>query len=72
MAYWGAHTANLAETAEPLIHFLQRLKEEGEKTARQMYGVSTGWVAHGFTDIWMDTGLLGDLKVRCLFIVLSC
>jgi hypothetical protein len=25
MAYWGAHTANLPETVEPAIDFIQRL-----------------------------------------------
>ena len=59
MMYWAAETLQMQEAVEPLIPFMQELARTGASTARCMYGI-TGWVAHGFTDIWMKTRALGN------------
>ena len=62
MMYWAADAVGLgAETMPPLVTFLRRLREQGEKTAMQLYGYP-GWVAHGFTDGYMRAGIGGDIK----------
>lgn len=62
MMYWAADAVGLgAETMIPLVTFLRRLREQGEKTAMQLYGYP-GWVAHGFTDGYMRAGIGGDIK----------
>lgn len=54
MNYWPAETTNLSECHEPFLSFLERLKENGQCTARKMYGCR-GWTAHHNSDIWADT-----------------
>ncbi|WP_254772857.1 glycoside hydrolase N-terminal domain-containing protein [Paenibacillus sp. NFR01] len=54
MNYWPAESANLAECHEPLLDFIERLKERGSETARSMYGCR-GFMAHHNSDIWADT-----------------
>jgi len=44
MNYWPARTANLAETAEPLLDWFEAVTQRGREAARQLYG-SDGWVA---------------------------
>jgi alpha-L-fucosidase 2 len=61
MCYWPAFATNLAETAKPLVEFVEGLADKGRKTARDWYNAS-GWVAHGYTDIWGDTRALGENK----------
>lgn len=56
MNYWPAYSANLSETAKPLIHFMEMLAKFGEKTAREMYHTD-GWVIHHTTDIYGKTGV---------------
>ncbi len=53
MNYWGAYNTNLAETAVPLIDFLDRLREPGRVTASEYYNIvsdesapENGWTAH--------------------------
>lgn len=53
MNYWGAYNTNLAETAIPLIDFLDSLREPGRVTAREYYNIvsdesnpENGWTAH--------------------------
>lgn len=53
MNYWCAHTANLSETAAPLIRYLERMREPGRITAAEYYGIrssaecpESGWIAH--------------------------
>lgn len=53
MNYWGAYNTNLAETALPLIDFLDSLREPGRVTAAEYYNIVTneehpenGWTAH--------------------------
>ncbi len=58
MNYWPAEVCNLAETHEPLFDLLDRLRENGTVTAREMYGAE-GFVAHHATNMWGDTGIVG-------------
>ncbi|GIV18263.1 MAG: alpha/beta hydrolase [Armatimonadota bacterium] len=51
MNYWIAETGALSECVEPLIDFIERLREPGRKTARVHYGLS-GWVVHTVTNLW--------------------
>lgn len=53
MNYWGAYSTNLAETALPLIDFIDSLRAPGRVTAREYYGITSdeknpenGWIAH--------------------------
>lgn len=53
MNYWGAYNTNLAETAIPLIDFLDSLREPGRVTAAEYYNIvsnesnpENGWTAH--------------------------
>lgn len=53
MNYWGAYNTNLAETAEPLVRFLDSLREPGRITAKEYYNIvsdaehpENGWIAH--------------------------
>lgn len=54
MNYWPADICNLSECQEPLFDLLERMMENGRKTAKEMYGCR-GFVAHHNTDIWADT-----------------
>lgn len=54
MNYWPAEVCNLSECHLPLIDHIERMKENGRKTARIMYGCK-GFMAHHNTDIWGDT-----------------
>ncbi|KAJ8609020.1 hypothetical protein CTAYLR_010679 [Chrysophaeum taylorii] len=60
MAYWGAMTANLQRSAEPLFSFVDKLAARGRETAKEWYGIDDGWVAHGFTDVSGDARALGE------------
>lgn len=51
MNYWPVESANLSECAEPLIHLVKDLTDEGSKVAKQTYGCN-GWVFHQNTDLW--------------------
>lgn len=53
MNYWPAEMFGLSECHLPLFDLLQRLAENGEKVAEEMYGCR-GFVAHHNTDIWAD------------------
>ena len=53
MNYWGAFNTNLAETAEPLVRFLDSLRAPGRVTAKEYYNIvsdsehpENGWIAH--------------------------
>ncbi len=51
MNYYPVETANLAESHEPLLAFLEQLAEAGKAAAKDFYGCE-GWVAHVFTNAW--------------------
>lgn len=53
MNYWGAYNTNMAETARPLVEFLDSLREPGRVTAKEYYNIvsdsenpENGWTAH--------------------------
>lgn len=58
MNYWPAEVTNLAECHLPLFDLVDRMRINGRRTARVMYGCK-GWVAHHNTDIWADTAPVG-------------
>lgn len=55
MNYWPAESCNLSECHLPLFDLLERVRENGRKTASEMYGINKGFVCHHNTDIWGDT-----------------
>lgn len=53
MNYWGAYNTNLAETALPLVDFIDDLRPAGRITAKEYFGIisdnenpENGWTAH--------------------------
>lgn len=53
MNYWGAHNTNLRETVDPLVRFLDKMREPGRITAENYYNIKSdennpenGWIAH--------------------------
>ncbi|NBI89145.1 glycoside hydrolase family 95 protein [Lachnospiraceae bacterium] len=54
MNYWPAEICNLSECHMPLFDHLERMMENGRRTATEMYGCC-GFVAHHNTDVWADT-----------------
>lgn len=54
MNYWHVESCNLAECHLPLFDLLQKVRQNGRRTAREMYGCR-GFVAHHNTDIHGDT-----------------
>ncbi|HWT76604.1 MAG TPA: glycoside hydrolase N-terminal domain-containing protein, partial [Mobilitalea sp.] len=53
MNYWPAYLTNLAETAKPLVEYVDSLREPGRVTAAEYYNIvsdknnpENGWVAH--------------------------
>jgi alpha-L-fucosidase 2 len=59
MNYWPALVTNLAECQEPFFDFVDGLRENGTKTAREVYGCR-GFVAHHTTDVWKFTDPIGN------------
>lgn len=55
MNYWCAESCNLSECHLPLFDLLERVRENGSVTAKEMYGIEKGFVCHHNTDIWGDT-----------------
>jgi len=58
--YWPAFTANLAEMAEPLDDFVKALAENGRHTAKNFYGINSGWCASHNSDLWAMTNPVGE------------
>lgn len=54
MNYWCAENCNLSECHEPLFDLIEKVRESGRVTAREMYDCS-GFVCHHNTDLWGDT-----------------
>ncbi len=54
MNYWPAEKCNLSECHLPLFDLLERVRNNGRKTAVEMYGINKGYVCHHNTDIWGD------------------
>lgn len=69
MNYWPAEICNLGECHEPLFDLLERMMENGRRTAEKMYGCR-GFVAHHNTDVWADTAPQ-DLAVTATYWVMG-
>ena len=54
--YWPAESANLGETSDALLTFMENLAASGSRTAKDLYGCR-GWCAHHGSDIWMNTAM---------------
>lgn len=65
MNYWLSEVCALQECNEPLFRFIQRLRENGRKTAKIHYNCK-GWTSHHQSDIWAKTSPAGyvDRKVK--------
>lgn len=54
MNYWMAESLGLSECMEPLFDLIERMRQNGRKTAWNMYRCR-GFMCHHNTDIWADT-----------------
>lgn len=61
MNYWPAEICNLHETVDPLTNIVDKWREPGRVTAREMYGCS-GWMMHHATDIFGKTVPNADMR----------
>lgn len=58
MNYWPAELTNLSECHMSFLKFIGELRENGRKTAKELYGVD-GFTAHHTTDAWHITTAFG-------------
>ena len=58
MNYWIAETTNLSECHFPFLSYVSELRENGRKTAKEVYGVG-GFTAHHASDVWHSTACNG-------------
>lgn len=56
MNYWPAHSCNLAEAAESLNDFLEKLTAPGAVTAKKTYNAG-GWTLHHLVDAFGKTSM---------------
>jgi len=61
MNYWPSEICNLSEMHLPFLQFLDAMRPDGHKTARDMYGMK-GTVAHFTTDAWHFTEPYGQTQ----------
>jgi alpha-L-fucosidase 2 len=54
MNYWPSEITNLGELQEPFIDFIDALRPNARRTAKEVYGMK-GIVAHYTTDVWHFT-----------------
>ncbi|MEP6749931.1 MAG: glycoside hydrolase family 95 protein [Bacteroidota bacterium] len=59
MFYYPVETTNLSEMHQPFLQFIEDLSINGKQTAAINYGMK-GWCAHHNTDIWRQTGPVGN------------
>jgi len=60
MIYWPSEITNLGELQEPFIDFIDALRPNARRTAKEVYGMK-GIVAHETTDPWHYTAPTGDI-----------
>jgi alpha-L-fucosidase 2 len=60
MNYWPSETTHLGELQEPFIDFIDALRPNARRTAKEVYGMK-GIVAHETTDPWHYTAPTGDI-----------
>ncbi len=53
MLYWASDMCNMSECGTPFYDLIERMQKNGQKVAKDMYGVE-GFVAHHNTDLWAD------------------
>ncbi len=61
MNYWPAEVTNLSECHLPFIAFVDSLRPNGRKTAKNMYN-SRGFASHFTTDVWYWTTSVGKAE----------
>jgi alpha-L-fucosidase 2 len=61
MNYWPAEITNLAEMHEPFLQFINDMRPDARKTAKEVYGCD-GIVAHYTTDVWHFTEPTGQIR----------
>ena len=59
MNYWPSEVTNLSECQLPFLEFIGELRENGRKTAKELYGCD-GFVAHHTSDAWHMTTAFGS------------
>ncbi len=60
MNYWPSEITNLGELQEPFIDFIDALRPDARRTAKEVYGMH-GIVAHYTTDVWHFTEPTGAI-----------
>ena len=60
MNYWPSEVTNLGELQEPFIDFIDALRPNARRTAKEVYGMN-GIVAHYTTDPWLFTEPTGAI-----------
>ena len=60
MNYWPAEITNLGELQLPFVDFIDAMRPNARRTAREVYGMK-GIVAHYTTDVWHYTEPLGEI-----------
>ena len=60
MNYWLSEITNLSELQEPFIDFIDALRPDARRTAKEVYGMK-GIVAHYTTDVWHFTEPTGAI-----------
>jgi alpha-L-fucosidase 2 len=60
MNYWPSEITNLGELQEPFIDFIDALRPNARRTAKEVYGMK-GIVAHYTTDVWHYTEPMGAI-----------
>lgn len=60
MNYWAAEAANLHECHTAMFDHIDRVVENGKKTARIHYGCR-GFTVHSNTDLWADTAAVDNV-----------
>jgi alpha-L-fucosidase 2 len=61
MNYWPSEITNLGELQGPFIDFIDALRPNARRTAKEVYGMK-GTVAHYTTDPWHFTEPTGDIR----------
>ena len=61
MNYWAAESCGLGDCHKPLLEMLDRARENGRATAKEMYGCK-GFVIHHNLDGWCDTAPLDHTR----------
>lgn len=61
MNYWPAELTNLSELHMPFLEFIEAMRADARKTAREVYG-TRGITAHYTTDVWHYTEPTGQIR----------